>query len=106
MFALIGAVASYKLDLPKTVKDKSVLLIVWISSYVHIQAKINWFGLNMISYRVLIYILIPLSILGGFGLYQVYNWGKQKKISNLPVETSNFRDTILICNDKWSFNSK
>ncbi|MEL7669278.1 hypothetical protein [Methanobacterium sp.] len=84
LFALIGAVASYKLDLPKAVKDKSVLLIVWIV-VMFIFSKINWFGLNMISYRVLIYILLPLSILGGFGLYQTYKWGKQKKISNLPV---------------------
>ena len=84
LFALIGAVASYKLGLSKSVKDKTVLLVVWIV-IMFIFSKINWFGLNMISYRVLIYILIPLSILGGFGLYQTYKWGKQKKISNLPV---------------------
>ena len=84
IFAFIGAVATYKLNLPKTMKDKVVLLIVWIAA-MFIFSKINWFGLNMVSYRVLIYILIPLSILGGFGLYQAYEWIKQKKISSLPL---------------------
>lgn len=84
LFAVIGGVASFKLDLPEKMQDITVLLIVWIA-VLFIFSKLNWFGLNMISYRVLIYLLIPLSILGGFGLYQVYNWGKQKKMSNLPV---------------------
>ena len=84
IFAFIGAVATYKLNLPKTMKDKAVLLILWIVA-MFIFSKINWFGLNMVSYRVLIYILIPLSILGGFGLYQTYEWIKQKEISSLPL---------------------
>ena len=84
IFAFIGAVATYKLDLSKTMKDKAVLLIVWVVA-MFIFSKINWFGLNMVSYRVLIYILIPLSILGGFGLYQTYEWIKKYKISSLPL---------------------
>ena len=83
LFAVIGAAASYKLDLPQ-IKDKAVLLIVWIAA-MFIISKINWFGINMVSYRVLIYILLPLSILGGFGLYQTYEWVKQKKISKLSI---------------------
>ncbi len=84
LFGFIGAAASYKLDLPKSMKDKAVLLIVWLVA-MFIFSKINWFGLNMISYRVLIYILLPLSILGGFGLYQTCKWGNQRKISHLPL---------------------
>ena len=84
LFAFIGGVASYKLDLPKSVKDKAVLLIVWIAA-MFIFSKLNWFGVNMISYRVLIYMLLPLSILGGFGLYQICKLGNQRKISRLPV---------------------
>ena len=83
LFAFIGGLASFKLDLPKK-KDKTILLIVWIAA-MFIFSKLNWFGFNMISYRVLIYLLLPLSILGGFGLYQVYRWGRTKKLSRLPV---------------------
>ena len=84
LFAVVGAVASFKLDLPKKVKDVTVLLVVW-AVVMFIFSKIDWFGLNIVSYRVLIYLLVPLSILGGFGLYQVYIWGKKKKILSLPL---------------------
>ena len=84
LFAFVGLLASFKLGLHKKINDITILLIVWIAA-MFIFSKINWFGFNMISYRVLIYLLLPLSILGGFGLYQVYNWGKEKKVSGLPI---------------------
>ena len=49
-------------------------------------SKAYWFGINVISYRVLVYLLIPLSILGGFGLSQVYYKFKDYKIvSSLQI---------------------
>ena len=51
-----------------------------------------WFGVNVITYRVLIYLLLPLSILGGFGLNQVYL--KLKNYKNFS--SKNFRISFLI----------
>lgn len=47
---------------------------------------------NVITYRVLIYLLLPLSILGGFGLNQVYL--KLKNYKNFS--SKNFRLSFLI----------
>lgn len=82
LFAFVGLLMAFKSRLPKRIANKSVLILVWIAA-MFLFSKLNWFGINMVSYRVLIYLLIPLSILGGFGLYQVYNWGNKKL--NLPV---------------------
>ncbi len=84
IFAFIGGIVSFRPHLPKKVASKNVLIIVWIVA-MFVFSKINWFGINMISYRVLIYLLLPLSILGGFGLYKIYNWIRKKKLSVLPV---------------------
>lgn len=79
LLAFIGGVVLFK-----KMNTKSLLIIVWIIT-MFLFSKIDWFGLNIVSYRVLIYLLLPLSILGGLGLYHVYKWGKDKKSLGLPV---------------------
>ncbi|MGE0064566.1 MAG: hypothetical protein AB7S37_02330 [Methanobacteriales archaeon] len=49
------------------IKLKDLFIISWILS-MFILSKAYYFGINVISYRVLIYILLPLSILAGSGL--------------------------------------
>lgn len=50
---------------------KDLTILVWILAML-LLANASLIGVNMISYRVLIYMLIPLSMLGGFGLSQLY----------------------------------
>ncbi|WP_300426710.1 hypothetical protein [Methanobacterium sp.] len=46
---------------------KDNMIIVWIMTMI-ILSNAYLFGINVITYRVLIYLLIPLSILGGYGI--------------------------------------
>lgn len=64
--ALIGAVFSFKYKI-----EKNYFIIIWIISMFLLSIS-YWFGINVLSNRVLIYILIPLTILGGFGIEQIY----------------------------------
>lgn len=84
ILTFIGATVSFKERLNGKIASKSILIVVWAVT-MFLFSKLNWFGINMISYRVLIYLLLPISILGGYGLYYVYNWGKGKKLSKLPL---------------------
>jgi hypothetical protein len=56
-------------------------------------SKAYYFGINVLSSRVLIYIVIPLSILGGFGVSQVYYKLKDYK----RFSSGKFRSSFLIC---------
>ncbi len=62
IFAVIGVVFAIK-----KMQKKNIYIIVWIVT-MFLLSEAYWFGINVISYRVLIYLLIPLSILGGFGV--------------------------------------
>ncbi|MBM4240304.1 MAG: hypothetical protein FJ150_01270 [Euryarchaeota archaeon] len=70
-FATIGGIFSLKRRL-----NKDLLVILWVLSML-LLSQAQWFGLNVISYRMLVYILLPLSILGGFGLSYIYNYLKE-----------------------------
>jgi len=83
-FALIGGWKWFKSSPPKKITDKTALVIVW-AVFIFLFSQLNVFGLNVLTHRFFIYLLLPLSILGGMGLYQAYIWGKKKKFSGLPV---------------------
>lgn len=61
-FAIIGLARAYK-----GFGLRDLFIISWIFS-MFLLSKAYYFGINVISYRVLIYILLPLSILAGSGL--------------------------------------
>lgn len=63
LFSVIGAVAAVKRH-----QQKDNVILVWIIAMI-LLSNAYWFGVNVISYRVLIYLLIPLSILGGYGIH-------------------------------------
>ncbi|MCC7551126.1 MAG: hypothetical protein KO316_06525 [Methanobacterium sp.] len=56
-------------------RRKDLILIVWILAML-LLSNAYWFGINVISYRVLIYLLIPLSIVGGYAISYAYQWMK------------------------------
>ncbi|OPY26598.1 MAG: Oligosaccharyl transferase STT3 subunit [Methanobacterium sp. PtaU1.Bin242] len=86
IFALAGTVAAFK----KRQKE-DLLIITWII-IMFLLSNAYWFGINVISYRVLIYLLIPLSIIGGFGVSQIYQKLKDYK----RFSSHKFRITFLL----------
>lgn len=86
IFAVIGLIFTIK-----KMQKKSIFILIWILTMI-LLSKAYWFGINVISYRVLVYLLIPLSIFGGFGLSQVYYKFKDYKI----VSSLQFRSLFLI----------
>ncbi len=86
VFALIGAIVAAKMR-----HKKDVYIFTWIIVLL-LLSKAYWFGINVLSPRVLIYILIPLSILGGFGVSQAYYRLKDHK----RFSSKRFRSGFLI----------
>jgi hypothetical protein len=79
IFSLVGLIHGVKNH-----NRKNIFIIVWIVSMVFLSYAYI-LGINVISYRVLIYILIPLCILGGYGItiacrklhrYEIFSSGK------------------------------
>ena len=86
LFAVIGGIFALK-----KMERKHTFIFIWIL-VMFLLSNAYWFGINTVTYRVLIYLLIPLSILGGFGLSQVYYKLKDYNIfSSRP-----FRSLFLI----------
>ncbi len=86
LFAVVGAVFVFK-----KMQKKHIFIFTWILT-MFLLSKAYWFGINVISYRVLIYLLIPLSIFGGFGLSQVY----YKLKDHRTFSSKKFRSLFLI----------
>lgn len=73
VFAIIGGLCGLKRRL-----RKDWVIMSWIISMIFLS-NAYWFGVNVISYRVLIYLLIPLSILGGYGINITYHKIKENQ---------------------------
>ena len=86
IFALTGTIIAIKKRRKKDVFILSWAILMILVSYAYV------FGVNVISYRLLVYILIPLSILGGFGVSWVYYKLKDYKKFSSP----NYRTAFLI----------
>lgn len=89
LFALVGAVLSIKLR-----SKKGLFVLTWIA-VLFLLSKAYWFGINVISYRVLVYLLIPMVILGGFALSHVYYHLKDYKRFSSPRFRSSFLIAVL-----------
>ena len=85
IFSVIGAIAAIKRH-----QEKDNVILVWIIAMI-LLSNAYWFGVNVISYRVLIYLLIPLSILGGYGIHITYH-----KIKNYQPLSSKKVQTIFL----------
>jgi hypothetical protein len=86
IFSIIGAIASVKMH-----RRKDNVILVWIIAMI-LLSNAYWFGVNVISYRVLIYLLIPLSILGGYGIHITC----QKLKNYKRFSSKNVRITFLV----------
>jgi hypothetical protein len=86
LFSIIGSIIA----LSKR-RRKDTVILVWIL-VMFLLSNAYWFGINVITYRVLIYLLIPLSIIGGFGLSYVYHQLKDYKL----FSSKQFRTAVLV----------
>ncbi|MGP8189770.1 MAG: hypothetical protein ACLQG5_07640 [Methanobacterium sp.] len=86
VFGLAGVIASIIRR-----QKKDIFIITWIIVVI-LLINAHLFGVNVYSYRLLIYLLIPVSILGGFGLSQIYYKLKNYK----HFSSKNFRNAFLI----------
>ncbi len=84
IFAVIGGIFALK-----KMERKHTLMLIWVLS-MFLLSNAYWFGINIVTYRVLIYLLIPLSILGGFGLSQIYYKLKEYNIFSSKLVSSLF----------------
>jgi len=86
IFGLLGLIWALK----KRGK-KDLFLITWIVTMLLLSVS-YLIGINMISYRVMIYILLPLSMLAGLGLQQFYHHLKNYH----RLSSQRFRCTLLV----------
>jgi hypothetical protein len=87
---LIGGVVALK---RRTTKD--LFIIIWIC-VLFIMSKSYWFGINVYTIRLLIHLLIPLSILGGFGISYLYLEFKKNEFTNETIRKSLLIITCII----------
>jgi len=73
VFAVVGTYFAAKIR-----SRKDVYIFTWIIILL-LLSKAYLIGINVLAPRLLIYIVMPLSILGGFGVSQAYNWFKGTK---------------------------
>lgn len=86
IFGLVGVVAALK-----TRRKKDLFMLIWVIVIIFLL-NAYLFGINVISYRLLVYLLIPLTILGGFGITVIY-----QKLSNYKRFSSiKFRNAFLV----------
>jgi hypothetical protein len=67
IFSVIGGSVALKKH-----RRKDLLMLVWVIAMI-LLSNSYWFGISVISYRVIIYLLIPLSMLGGLGITFIIN---------------------------------
>jgi len=72
-------------------RKKDLFVITWIVGMLLLSVSYI-IGVNVISYRVMIYLLIPLSILAGVGLQQFYHYLKNYR----RLSSEKFRCTFLV----------
>jgi asparagine N-glycosylation enzyme membrane subunit Stt3 len=87
VFSLLGVILAVMKR-----RKKDVYIFTWIIIMV-LLSKAYYFGINVLSARVLIYIVIPLSIIGGFGVSEVYYRLKDHK----RFSSKRFRTSFLVC---------
>ena len=90
LFAVVGSViALWKR------RDQDIIVITWLI-ITFLISKAYWFDIDVLSIRLLIYLLIPISILGGLGLSYFYNEFKKKEFPSKKVRSSFLISTLII----------
>ena len=86
VFAVVGTYFAAKIR-----SRKDIYIFTWIIILL-LLSKAYLIGINVLAPRLLIYIVMPLSILGGFGVSQAYNWFKGTR----RFSSNKFRTMFLV----------
>ena len=89
IFSFIGAIVALK-----TRDKKGIFILTW-AIVIFLLSNAYLVGINVESSRFLIYMLVPLSILGGYGLNYVYYKFKEYKYLSSPKFRSGFLMSIF-----------
>ncbi|HBN06081.1 MAG TPA: 6-pyruvoyl tetrahydropterin synthase, partial [Bacteroidales bacterium] len=90
IFAIIGAGCSLKKR-----RDQDIIIFTWII-VVFLISKAYWFGVNVYTIRLLVYILLPLSILAGYGLSYLYTDFKKKEFPSIKIRSGFLIATFVV----------
>lgn len=90
LFAVVGGIFALKKR-----RDQDVIIFTWII-VTFLISKAYWFGINVLSIRVLVYLLLPFSILGGLGLSYLYENFKKKEFPSLKIRSSFLIVTFIV----------
>ncbi|MCE7698062.1 MAG: 6-pyruvoyl tetrahydropterin synthase [Methanobacterium paludis] len=90
IFAIFGGIVALKKR-----RTEDILILVWIL-VVFLISKAYWFGINVLSIRLLVHLLIPFSILGGLGLSYLYEDFKKKEFPSIKVRSGFLIATFVV----------
>lgn len=90
LFAVFGGILALKKR-----RNEDVLVLVWIL-VVFLTSKAYWFGVNVLSIRLLVHLLIPFSILGGLGLSYLYEDFKKQEFPHSRVRSGFLIATFVV----------
>jgi len=98
IFVVIGVILAVKRR-----ENKDLFVIIWII-VMFIMSKSYLFGVNVLTLRLLVHLLLPLSILGGLGLSYLYTDYKKKEFPSKPVR-SGFLITIFVISSLFAITT-
>ena len=81
IFAVIGGIIALKKR-----RTQDIIIFTWIL-VVFLISKAYWFGVNVYSIRLLVHLLLPFSILGGFGVSYLYEDFKKREFNSKTVRS-------------------
>ena len=90
LFAIIGAACSLRKR-----RNQDIIIFIWII-VVFLISKAYWFGINVYTIRLLVYILLPLSILAGFGLSYIYKDFKKNEFPYPRIRSGFLIATFIV----------
>ncbi len=90
IFALIGGVVALKKR-----RTQDIIIFTWILA-VFLISKSYWFGINVYSIRLLVHLLLPFSILGGFGVSYLYEDFKKREFNSKTVRSAFLVSVFII----------
>ncbi|MDO5852201.1 MAG: hypothetical protein Q4Q23_06915 [Methanobacteriaceae archaeon] len=71
IFGIIGTLITFK-------TRKHLTICIWVIT-AFVLSNAHWFGIPVYTYRLLVYLLIPLTLIGGYGISYIVKFFEDKK---------------------------
>lgn len=98
IFAAIGGIVAVKRR-----RTPDIIIFTWIL-VVFLISKAYWFGINVYSIRLLVHLLLPFSILGGFGVSYLYEDFKKHEFKSKTIR-SGFLVSVFIISSLYGITT-